>query len=682
MDANIKKITVALAGNPNSGKTTIFNSLTGMHQHVGNYPGVTVEKKQGVCHHNGYKFEITDLPGTYSLTAYSIEEVVTRNFIIEQKPDVVVDVVDSSNIERHLYLAVQLMELNVPLVLALNMSDIARHKGLVFDIEKLSTLFGVKIVRTTGNRDAGIDKILEAVIETVSQPPQDLNSRIRYGNEIENEIAKLQQKFVELRDNRWTVIKLLEQDSAILKDIHNEEIIIAVLESTLRIKSIFGEEPEIIIADRRYGFISGACQESIKSTIESRHNYSDMIDTVVTHKIIGLPIFIFMMYLVFDITFLLGKYPMGWLEYLFSFLARVVAGFWPAGQESLLKSLLIDGVISGVGGVVVFLPNIILLFMAISILEDSGYMARAAFVADRLMHKIGLHGKSFIPMLIGFGCTVPAIMACRILENRRNRITTILVLPLFSCGARITIYALFIPAFFAAQWRGAMMLLIYFIGIALAVVAAKILRITLLKGETIPFVMELPPYRMPTLKSVVIHMWEKGWLYLKKAGTVILAISVVLWFAGNFPRPDFTKAELADASAARLHILKHSVTGTLGRFLEPVFRPLGFDSRVVTAMIGAVAAKEVFVSQMGITYAIGEHEDVSVLQKKLRNDYTPLQGFCIMLFCLISAPCLATIAITRSETGAWKWALLQFGGLTAIAYVITLIVFQIGSRIF
>jgi ferrous iron transport protein B len=384
------------------------------------------------------------------------------------------------------------------------------------------------------------------------------------------------------------------------------------------------------------------------------------------------------MFIVFDLTFRLGNYPMAFLEYFFSLLSKFIAGFWPAGQESLIKSLLIDGIIGGVGGVLVFLPNILLLFMAIAILEDTGYMARAAFVTDRIMHKIGLHGKSFIPMLIGFGCTIPAIMACRILENRRNRITTILVLPLFSCGARLTIYALFIPAFFAPQWRGAMMLLIYFIGIVLAIIAAKILRLTLLKGETVPFVMELPPYRMPTFKAILIHMWERGRLYLRKAGTVILAVSIVLWFAGNFPRPDFSKADLVDIAVARRYTLEHSVTGKLGRTLEPVFRPLGFDSRVVTALLGAFAAKEVFVAQMGITYAISEHEDVSVLQEKLRADYTSLQAFCIMLFCLISAPCLATVAITRAETGKWAWAIFQWAGLTALAYVITFIVYQLG----
>jgi len=678
MAENIKRITVALAGNPNSGKTTIFNSLTGMRQHVGNYPGVTVEKKQGFCRYQDYELDIVDLPGTYSLTAYSTEEVVTRNFIIEQKLDVVVDVVDASNIERNLYLAVQLMELNVPMVLAFNMSDIARQRGLVFDIEKLSILLGVKIVQTVGNKHQGIEELLDAIAQTSQQPMKDYAAAIKYGGEIENEIEKLQQKFDELRHSRWTVIKLLEQDADVSKHIQNQEIITAVQNSIKHLNTIFAEEPEIIIADRRYGFISGACQEAVKNTIESRHNRSDMIDTVMTHKILGLPIFIALMYIVFDLTFRFGKWPMHWLEMFFGWLGQTVTGFWPVGSESVLKSLLVDGIIGGVGGVVVFLPNIMLLFAAIAILEDSGYMARAAFVTDRLMHKIGLHGKSFIPMLIGFGCTVPAIMACRILENRRNRITTILVLPLFSCGARLTIYALFIPAFFAVQWRGAVMLLIYFIGITLAVIAAKILRITLLKGETIPFVMELPPYRMPTLKAILIHMWERGWLYLKKAGTVILAISVILWIAGNWPKPAAEKLAGLNSEQERQVSLESSLVGRTGKAREPAFKPLGFDSRVVTALIGAAVAKEVFVAQMGITYSISKHENVSVLRERLSQDYTPLQGFCVMLFCLISAPCLATLAVTRIETGKIGWAIFQWTGLTALAYAVTFVVYQVG----
>jgi ferrous iron transport protein B len=436
------------------------------------------------------------------------------------------------------------------------------------------------------------------------------------------------------------------------------------------------------MADRRYGFISGACQETIKTTVELRHNYSDMIDAIVTNRMLGLPIFLILMYVVFFLTFKMGKYPMGWLEWLFAWAGQAIAGFWPAGSESWLKSLLVDGVIGGVGGVIVFVPNILLLFLAIALLEDTGYMARAAFVMDRVMHKIGLHGKSFIPMLVGFGCSVPAIMATRILENRRNRLTTIMVIPLMSCGARLTIYALIIPAFFPEKWHGPMMWLIYLIGIVLAIICIKVLRLTVFKGEAVPFVMELPPYRMPTLKSVSIHTWQRGWMYLRKAGTIILAISILLWFASSYPKPARESLQDLGPEQAQQKRLEYSVIGRFGRVIEPAIRPLGFDWKIATALIGATAAKEVFVSQLAIVYAVGsEDKGTTTLRQRLHANYTPLTGFCIMLFCLIYAPCIATVAMTRQETNSWGWALFQFFGLTVLAYVITLIVYQIGSRI-
>jgi ferrous iron transport protein B len=409
---------------------------------------------------------------------------------------------------------------------------------------------------------------------------------------------------------------------------------------------------------------------------------SDTADAVLTHRVLGLPIFIALMYLVFQLTFSIGQYPMGWLESAFALLARAIGGLWPAGTESALRSLLVDGVIGGVGSVIVFLPNILLLFTAIAFLEDSGYMARAAFIMDRIMHKIGLHGKSFIPMLIGFGCSVPAIMATRILENRRNRLTTMLITPLMSCGARFTIYALIIPAFFAQKWRAPVLWLIYLIGIVLAIVCAKLLRKTLFRGETIPFVMELPPYRMPTGRALLIHTWQRGWMYLKKAGTIILAISIILWAATSYPKPGEDKlAGLTEAQAQKVQ-LQYSVTGRIGAAIEPAIKPLGFDWRIGTALIGAMAAKEVFVSQLGIVYSLGEtNKGSDALRAQLQADYTPLQGFCIMLFCLISAPCVATIAITKREANSWGWALFQFAGLTVLAYIITLIVYQLGSLI-
>jgi len=684
-----KKIVVALAGNPNSGKTTIFNMLTGAHQHVGNYPGVTVEKKEGLCRYREYEMTVVDLPGTYSLTAYSIEELVARNFIIDEQPDVVVDIVDASNIERNLYLATQLIEMNVPLVLAFNMSDIAKQKGLVFDTEQLCKLLEARIVPTVGNKGKGREELLSAIVETARQSKRERLHKITYGREIEEELAGLEAVFADeepllakKHGSRWLAIKLLEQDSDITAKVHSKKVIDTASASVEHLKGIFGDEPDVIIADRRYGFISGACQETIKSTVESRHSTSDMIDAVVINRILGLPIFLILMYLAFQLTFTIAAYPMGWLEQFFGWAGGAIAGFWPADSESWLKSLLVDGVISGVGGVLVFLPNILLLFLAIAILEDSGYMARAAFIMDRIMHKIGLHGKSFIPMLIGFGCSVPAIMGTRILENRRNRFTTIMIIPLMSCGARLTIYALLIPAFFPEKWRGPVLWLIYLIGIIVAIICAKILRVTVFKGETMLFVMELPPYRMPTLKSVCIHMWQRGWMYLKKAGTIILALSIILWAAMSYPKPGPQSLAGLGADDVQQVRLRHSVVGRIGQAIEPVLKPLGFDWKISTALIGATAAKEVFVSQLGIVYAVGGAEaGAQTLREKLQANYTPLTGFCIMLFCLISTPCVATLVMTRRETNSWGWALFQFLGLTGLAYVVTFVVYQVGSLI-
>lgn len=688
-----KRISVALAGNPNSGKTTIFNNLTGARQHVGNYPGVTVEKKEGRFHHHGCEVQITDLPGTYSLTAYSVEELVTRNYVIEEKPDVVVDIIDASNLERNLYLATQFMELGIPLILAFNMSDVAEARGFAIDTALLSKLLGVTIVRTVGHKRAGMEELKDAIVNVacgkgVTQPVV-----VHYGREIEKEIKALvpfiKESGVAQSDveARWIAVKLLEDDEEVTKQIaqhpRDSHKTIALANSARnRIARHFGDAAEIVVADKRYGFISGACQEAVRTTVESRHTMSDRIDAVITNRVLGIPIFLGLMYLVFRLTFTLGEPVMGLIERFFAWLGETVTSFWPPGSENALKSLLVDGVINGVGGVLVFLPNILLLFAAIAILEDSGYMARAAFIIDRLMHKIGLHGKSFIPMLIGFGCTVPAIMATRTLETRRDRLTTILVLPLMSCGARLPIYALFIPAFFPEKWQAPVLWLYYLIGIVLAIALAKLLRSTLFKGDVVPFVMELPPYRMPTMRGVLAHMWERGWLFLRKAGTVIVGISIVLWTLTSYPKPPENKLEDLDESARQNIALSHSIAGRIGHALEPVMRPIGFDWKTSTAMIGAFAAKEVFVAQLGIVHSLGEADEESEpLRALLQQEYTPLQAFCIMLFCLISVPCMVTVITTTKESGSWKWGLLQVAGLTVIAYVLTLIVYQVGTLI-
>lgn len=681
-----RQIVVALVGNPNSGKSSLFNMITGSHQHIGNYPGVTVEKKEGYCAHDGWEMKFVDLPGTYSLTAYSAEEIITRRFILEEGPDVVVDVVDASNIERNLYLGTQLIEMNVPLVLAFNMSDLARRRGLEFDLKQLSGLLEARIVPTVGNKGHGADALLDAILQTAREGRKPRTHGLRYGDEIEEELARVEGIVVQrekgLADqygSRWVALKLIEQDDEILSMVQSQEVRDVVNKSVAHLRDVFRDEPEIVLADRRYGFISGACQETIKNSVERRHDASDVVDAVVTHRVLGLPIFLVLMYAVFWLTFTLGEYPMRGLEWLFGWLGTSVLGLWPEGSESWLRSLLVDGVIAGVGGVIVFLPNILLLFLAIAMLEDTGYMARAAFVMDRIMHKIGLHGKSFIPMLIGFGCSVPAIMAARILENRRNQLTTILVIPLMSCGARLTIYSLIIPAFFAPHWRGPVMWLIYLIGILLAVICAKLLRLTVFQGETTPFVMELPPYRMPTPKSVLIHMWQRGWMFLRKAGTVILGISIVLWALASFPKPGAQQLAGLDKEQAQQVTLEHSVIGRVGRFVEPAIKPLGFDWRIGTALIGAVAAKEVFVSQLSIVYATHTEDGADALREKLHAHYTPLVGFCIMLFSLIATPCVGTVVMTRQETNSWRWAAFQFIGLTVLAYVVTLMVFQVGN---
>ena len=701
------KVTVALGGNPNSGKTTIFNALTGARQHVGNYPGVTVEKRTGKCRHGDLSVQVVDLPGTYSLTAYSTEERIARSFLIDEKPDVVIDVVDASNLERNLYLAVQLIELGVPLVLALNMSDVARRRGIEFDLELLETLLGVPIVPTVGHTGVGVDDLLDAALAVANGERSVEPRRVQYGEEIECRlgelVAAIEHTAIDLNGvpRRWAALKLLEGDELVRGGVANADVLSTADVAAQRLEATLGDNPEALIAERRYGFISGACQEAVRSTVESRHSMSDQIDAIATNRVLGLPIFLGLMYAVFQLTFTLGGPPMEWIEAAFAWLGTTVSGWWSAGSESLLRSLLVDGVIGGVGGVLVFLPNILLLFLAIAILEDSGYMARAAFLMDRLMHKIGLHGKSFIPMLIGFGCSVPAIMATRTLESRRDRLTTMLVVPLMSCGARLPIYALIIPAFFPSAWHAPMLWLIYFIGISLAVVCAKLLRTTLFRGEAPPFVMELPPYRWPTFKSVLLHMWNRGGAYLKKAGTIILGISIVLWALQQWPTlpaaqvqefaaqraaitvdsdiPDETRLaaiEHAEAEAA----LEASLMGRIGRGLEPVLRPCGFDWKISTAMIGAFAAKEVFVSQLGIVYSLGQEQDEesTPLREKLQANYTPLQGFCIMLFCLVSAPCMATIAITKRESNSWGWALFQLGGLTVLAFAATTIVYQVG----
>jgi len=678
---------IALAGNPNAGKTSVFNAITGAHQKVGNYPGVTVEKKQGICHWGDHEIHVVDLPGIYSLTPHSDEEVVARNFLFFEKPDAVVAVIDASNLERNLYLALQLKELGVPLVLCFNMIDVAERRGYNIDIDRLARRLGSPIVPTIGHKEFGINELLDTTVKVATGGNGYRSAPVDYGRDIENEIDKISQLLSE-RDGRftpmqqrWVSLKLLERDSEVKRKITHADVLALADKCSEHVEELYGETPEMVIAEGRYNLIAAVCRDAVKGPAIERRSKSDRIDSVVTHRIFGIPIFLMLMYLVFELTFTLGAPFMDLIEAGFERLGTVVNSWWAPGSDSVLRSLLIDGVIGGVGGVIVFLPNILLLFLAISMLESSGYMARAAFIMDRLMNKIGLHGKSFIPMLIGFGCSIPAIMATRTLDNRRDRLVTMFVIPLISCSARLPIYLLIIPAFFPKQWNAPMLWLIYIIGIGLAVLSAKLLRTAVFKGETSPFLMELPPYKVPTFKSALFQMWERSRLFLRKAGTMILGVSIVLWALSSFPRMDTDQLD-PDPGVAAQQQMDHSIAGHLGQGMEPVIGLMGFDWKIGTALIGAFAAKEVFVAQMGIVYSLGDVDEESrTLRDKLKAAYSPLIAFCIMLFALISSPCMATVAITRRESNSWRWALFQFWGLTVLAFALTTAVYQVGIRL-
>ena len=718
MDVDLK---IAMVGNPNCGKTTVYNALTSERHKVGNYAGVTVELVEGIIETANGKICLVDLPGTYSLTAYSDDERVTRNYILDESPDVILNIVDASNLERNLYLTTQLLELEVPVVIALNKMDIAKKRGVEIDIQKLSKLVGVEIVPIIGCDGTGVDEMLlkvEEVAEAGCIPERYPDYGPEVGphvDQIESLIASATEKKV-----RWYAVKLLEGDEdsnarvKVLVGDKAENIITEADKVREHLEAVCGDSAEIILADRRYGFISGACTEASVHTVEMRHDTSDQIDKIVTHPMLGLPLFALMMYLLFQLTFWIGN-PISDLigsgidDYLIPFLDDAWTG------DGVLKNLVINGALRGVGGVLTFVPLIVLIFLGVSVLEDSGYMARAAFVMDKLMHKIGLHGHSFVPMIIGFGCTVPAILATRALKSRRDRLMTILILPLMSCSARIPIYVLVTGAFFEKHLHAPMMWAMYVIGVLLAVIVAKVLSMTTFKGQASIFVMELPPYRQPTMKGLVVHIWDRIWMYLKKAGTVILAASLIMWVLSNYPvKTDLERdysaeretirqqiAALSDdervsekivlndtikeiTDAEKSEILEYTVSGRIGKGLEPMLKPMGFDWKIGTALIGAAAAKELFVSQLAVVYATGESEyegdgPPPKLQDKLRENYTPLVGFCIMLFCLISLPCIGTMAATVQEAGGLKWGFIQAGLLTALAWVVTTIVYQIGS---
>jgi len=719
-----KVITIALAGNPNSGKTTIFNNITGTRQKVGNWPGVTVEKKEGLIQKFGYDLKIVDLPGTYSLTPFSIEEIVARDFVLEESPDVVIDIIDSSNLERSLYLATQFREIDSKVLFALNMADVARSHGTKIDAEKLSNLLDVPVVFTVGNRNEGIDNLLKEAIKLAESDPDEKEKRnVKYSREIENAILKLKKLIEEKAENkihynsRWTAIKILEDDRIVKERFigkagkAGEEILDEVQALRKNLLIHYDEDPEIVMTDDRYGFIAGIIKEVQTTSAKERIDISRNIDLVLTNRFIGFPIFIFFIWAMFQLTFTLGAYPMDWIEsgvnLISSFAGKIV-------PESLLKDLLINGIIGGVGSVIVFLPNILILFFCIALFEDTGYMARAAFLMDKIMHLIGLHGKSFIPMLMGFGCNVPAIMAARTLESEKDRILTILITPFMSCSAKLPVYIVLAGTFFAAK-AGNLIFSIYLVGILLSIMSGRLFRSTLLKGVDAPFVMELPPYRVPMIKSLLIHMWDRSKMFLRKMGGIILIGSVVVWTLSAFPRDieysaDYSakmnqinesfNIKIAAAGEEDKEILKRerieaigiiekemdseraekTYMGRIGKLISPVFEPLGIDWRGSVALLTGFFAKEIVVSTLGVLYSVEESDDRNALKNALLSSgMTPLSALSMMIFVLLYLPCLATIAMIRKETGSFKWTAFSIVYSTSVAWIAAFCVFQGGK---
>ena len=706
-----RTINVALVGNPNCGKTSLFNIASSAHEHVGNYSGVTVDAKEGFFDFQGYHFRIVDLPGTYSLSAYSPEEIYVRKHIIEETPDVIINVVDASNLERNLYLTTQLIDMNVMMVMALNMYDELEASGNRLDYEKLSELIGVPIVPTIGRRGTGIEKLFHVIIESYEGSDyvtkgvrkqvrnevmddmeawhKDVEPEDHYGSdhgffrhihvnhgpileksieEVKKEITKnesIRHKY----STRFLSIKLLENDKEIeniVRQLPNGEKILETRDKEAQsIGKTMNEDSEQAITDAKYGFISGALKETFKENEVEREQATRVIDSIVTHRIWGYPIFFLFLYIMFEGTFVLGEYPMMGIEWLVEQIGNLFNSYMPNGP---LKDLVIDGIIGGVGGVIVFLPNILILYFFISLLEDSGYMARAAFIMDKIMHRMGLHGKSFIPLIMGFGCNVPAIMASRMIEDRKCRLITMLVNPLMSCSARLPIYLVLIGAFFPNT--GSFILLsIYAIGILLAILMARLFSRFLVKGDDIPFVMELPPYRIPTAKTIFRHTWEKGAQYLKKMGGIIMIASIIIWFLGYYPNHESYETVAQQQ--------EHSYIGQIGKAIEPVIEPLGFDWKLGIGLLSGVGAKELVVSTLGVLYT--NEEDIESVNLSDRIPITPMIALGYMLFVLIYFPCVATLVAIKQESGSWKWALFAAFYTTALAWIVAFTINQLGK---
>lgn len=713
-----RTINVALVGNPNCGKTSLFNVASGGHEHVGNYSGVTVDAKEGFFDFQGYHFRLVDLPGTYSLSAYSPEELYVRKHIIEETPDVIINVVDAGNLERNLYLTTQLIDMNVRMVVALNMYDALQHSGNKLNYHKLSELLGVPMVPTVSRTGEGIDNLFHVIIglyegaDFMGQKEEIKNEILRdfrewhdayvpghkyegageednftakgfirhihinHGPEIERSIDHVKRgisKNENIRhkySTRFLAIKLLENDkdieTRVIAHLPNGAEILAIRDNeAARLRELGNDDSEQCIADAKYGFISGALKETFTQNNHDTEAFTRVVDSIVTNRFWGFPIFFIFLYIMFEGTFVLGEYPQQAIEWLVGLIAQGTETFLSPGP---LKDLIIDGIIGGVGGVIVFLPNILLLYFFISFMEDSGYMARAAFIMDKIMHKMGLHGKSFIPLIMGFGCNVPAIMSSRIIESRKARLVTMLVNPLMSCSARLPIYLVMIGAFFPGK-ASLILLSIYAIGILLAVLMARIFTKFLVKGDDSPFVMELPPYRMPTAKVVLRHTWEKGKQYLKKMGGIIMVASIIIWFLGYYPNHEAyeTTAEQQE----------NSYIGQLGKAIEPAIEPLGFDWKMGIGILSGIGAKELVVSTLGVLYT--NENDVDTVDLSERIPITPLVAYGYMLFVLIYFPCIATLAAIKQESGGWKWAIFAATYTTILAWLVAFGVYQIGS---
>ncbi len=674
-------IRVALVGNPNCGKTSLFNIASGSHEHVGNYSGVTVDAKEGNFEYGGYKFVIVDLPGTYSISGFSPEELYVRKNLVEETPDIIINVVDSSNLERNLYLTTQIIDMNLRVIMALNMYDELKAKGDELDITTLGHLLGMPLVPTVSKTGEGIHDLFDKVIELYENPDPQIarHIHINHGIELEQSIDRVKlaiQKNADIRykySTRYLAIKFLENDretAGIIDSLPNKDEIIAIrFEEQKRFEQLMGTSTESAIIDAKYAFVKGALAETYKpGKIQKKHrSVTDRIDAVVTDRWLAFPIFFLMLYIVFFGTFTLGEYPMQWIDWLVSGFGDFVSSVMPDG---MVKDLVVDGIIGGVGSVLVFLPNIVLLYFFISLLEDSGYMARAAFIMDRLMHKMGLHGKSFIPMIMGFGCNVPAIMATRTIESPKSRLITTLIVPFMSCSGRLPVYILIVGAFFP-EYGSLALLGVYAFGIFMAILSAKILS-RFFKDDDLPFVMELPPYRVPTSKSILRHTWEKGKQYLHKITGIILISSVIIWFLGYFPHHNDYPDKVTQQ--------ENSYLGYIGKAIEPVLEPLGFDWQMGVGLLSGVAAKEMVVSSMGVMYSIDEDVESgsgeTKLQQALQNSITPAAALAFMVFVLLYFPCIATFGAMMTETGGWKWPLFSAVYTIVIAWVMAFIVYR------